>query len=260
MGRGYVTVAIRRTMGYPAKGYVPMRIRKPMSANQNNMNTQQKFDMILSEAYHDRRWLDNESFYGPEINSNILSNEEKEQFKKYVFDNLNNLPGIWTSKNFLANYMPEKTKQAMKLIGGWTDTDIYNRHYPNLYDKNGRFITNHVSNGWKVWDEVKKKYPLSMKYEWRMPSKNDMTRWAKYDKKLEIIQKFKNAVKELEENEHPLDYAEKYWKNYKKKRGLYYKGELEEKGITPDENQIRRLPAWLKNSPNHPAHTDGIFR
>jgi hypothetical protein len=38
MGRGYVTAAIRRTMGYPAKGYVPMSVRKPMSANQIIIN------------------------------------------------------------------------------------------------------------------------------------------------------------------------------------------------------------------------------
>jgi len=40
MGRGYVTAAVRRTMGYPAKGYVPMGIRKTMSANQS-MSTNQ---------------------------------------------------------------------------------------------------------------------------------------------------------------------------------------------------------------------------
>jgi len=36
MGRGYITVAIRRRMGYPMKGYVRVGDRKPMSANQNN--------------------------------------------------------------------------------------------------------------------------------------------------------------------------------------------------------------------------------
>ena len=35
MGRGYVTIAIRRKMGYPLKGYVPMNIRQSMSANEN---------------------------------------------------------------------------------------------------------------------------------------------------------------------------------------------------------------------------------
>jgi actin-related protein len=35
MGRGYLTVAIRRTMGYPMRGYVPMNIRQSVSANEN---------------------------------------------------------------------------------------------------------------------------------------------------------------------------------------------------------------------------------
>ena len=34
MGRGYLTAAIRQKMGYPMKGYVPMSIRQPMSANE----------------------------------------------------------------------------------------------------------------------------------------------------------------------------------------------------------------------------------
>jgi hypothetical protein len=34
MGRGYVTAAVRRTMGYPMRGYIPMNIRQPISANQ----------------------------------------------------------------------------------------------------------------------------------------------------------------------------------------------------------------------------------
>jgi len=36
MGRGYITVAIRRKMGYPMRGYVPVNIRQPISANENN--------------------------------------------------------------------------------------------------------------------------------------------------------------------------------------------------------------------------------
>lgn len=35
MGRGYITAAVRRTMGYPMKGYVRVDLRKPMSAMQN---------------------------------------------------------------------------------------------------------------------------------------------------------------------------------------------------------------------------------
>jgi hypothetical protein len=38
MGRGYLTVAIRQKMGYPLRGYVPMGIRQPMSANSNISN------------------------------------------------------------------------------------------------------------------------------------------------------------------------------------------------------------------------------
>lgn len=37
MGRGYLTAAVRRAMGYPAKGYVPMSVRRTMSANQNEL-------------------------------------------------------------------------------------------------------------------------------------------------------------------------------------------------------------------------------
>jgi len=38
MGRGYLTVAIRQKMGYPLRGYVPINIRQPMSANSNISN------------------------------------------------------------------------------------------------------------------------------------------------------------------------------------------------------------------------------
>lgn len=38
MGRGYLTVAVRQKMGYPLRGYVPMGIRQPMSANSNISN------------------------------------------------------------------------------------------------------------------------------------------------------------------------------------------------------------------------------
>jgi hypothetical protein len=37
MGRGYLTVAVRRTMGYPMKGYIPMSTRQPISANENEL-------------------------------------------------------------------------------------------------------------------------------------------------------------------------------------------------------------------------------
>ena len=37
MGRGSLTIAIRRKMNYPIKGYVPMGIRQPMSANETEL-------------------------------------------------------------------------------------------------------------------------------------------------------------------------------------------------------------------------------
>lgn len=70
MGRGYVTIAIRRKMGYPLKGYVPMNIRQSMSANENKS--------IVNTIKIDDDSLNNQ----PQIFTPVVTNDIDEKIEK----------------------------------------------------------------------------------------------------------------------------------------------------------------------------------
>lgn len=75
MGRGYLTVAIRRKMNYPLKGYVPMSVRQSMSANENIFREKSKLN-VYSEN----------DLYNPDLlPANVQStyNDASKELKKY---------------------------------------------------------------------------------------------------------------------------------------------------------------------------------
>lgn len=101
MGRGYVTAAIRRTMGYPMRGYVPMGIRQPMSANQNESleNILKKFShTTTTPSFAEGREIkkmplevrfkiiDQKKWITSFNTDDIFNDEEKEQFAEYIFN------------------------------------------------------------------------------------------------------------------------------------------------------------------------------
>jgi hypothetical protein len=78
MGRGYVTVAIRRTMGYPMKGYVPMSVRKPMSAMQNKP--------IANSSINQNRYQEEKAYVEKLKNNFFLKHKLTEKYLQKLED------------------------------------------------------------------------------------------------------------------------------------------------------------------------------
>lgn len=219
----------------------PVATANSFLSNLFNGKTSQKFDTILSELENSKVYT-----FKPTIKPDELNNKEKEQFKKYVFNNLDSVPLNVDNIDYIAEYMPEKTKMAMQYITYDSD-DFWDSYrydwgggiYGSTYKENGKYVNDAKDNLLFTLENVQKKYPLSMGYSWKYsdlynePLRDEFTLTTKKYDKSQRMELFKKAIEEIEKNGSQDKYGENFWFDYKKKNNLYYAYELPE-GVIPE--------------------------
>jgi hypothetical protein len=157
MGRGYLTVSVRRKMGYPMKGYVPVGIRQPMSANKNklisnseidnpddNVQLKNNIDAILAGDLNESDALAlNES----DSNENLQEETSKavDDYKKVDFAKI---PYIWPNDKIITPTDDSPVKPEFDKIDKKFDEIANKVLNPRLYDFN-QYSYNHKDFGYQ---------------------------------------------------------------------------------------------------------------
>ena len=160
MGRGYLTVSVRRKMGYPMRGYVPVGIRQPMSANENelisdseidnpddNVQLKNNIDAILAGDLNESEALALDEGDYEKTNENLQERTGKavDDYKKVDFAKI---PYIWPNEKIITPADDSPVKSEFDKIDKKFDEIANKVLNPRLYDFN-QYSYNHKDFGYQ---------------------------------------------------------------------------------------------------------------